>query len=422
MTTVLVASRRNIDPASGRGASFVRLIIAGLSALGFYGTLSFLELPSNHVLVRYTTGHPIEYATIALFLWGLADLAGKWLRVRWDRAALGFDWLEDVGASLPASEAGAVLEKVARAPRRMLMTSLGRRLCEALADVQDKQASEHLEDYLKDLADQEAERAHSGFALCRVIAWMIPILGFLGTVVGITMAIANITPEQLESSLPEVTAGLAVAFDTTALSLALSMVLIFAMFVVERSEQHVLRAVETRARRLLAHRFLASSPASTPYLSAVHAASEQVIRHTSTLVERQTELWAKSVGDLQARMQQFHANRESAFAGVLEGIANQWRRDTQTIDRAYKQMEQMQLGLTKIAELLIERTGQERALVAAQDRLAENLRMLRQTQSFDEALHSLTAAVHLLTVRVRATADLGSPASPPDTTRDRRVA
>ncbi|MEI2659369.1 MAG: MotA/TolQ/ExbB proton channel family protein [Bifidobacterium adolescentis] len=52
--------------------------------------------------------------------------------------------------------------------------------------------------------------------LIRTITWAVPILGFLGTVIGITMAIANITPDQLESSLGEVTAGLAVAFDTTA--------------------------------------------------------------------------------------------------------------------------------------------------------------------------------------------------------------
>ena len=75
------------------------------------------------------------------------------------------------------------------------------------------------------LAELGSGRLHDGYALIRTITWAVPILGFLGTVIGITMAIANITPDKLEASLPEVTAGLAVAFDTTALSLALSMLL-----------------------------------------------------------------------------------------------------------------------------------------------------------------------------------------------------
>ena len=65
------------------------------------------------------------------------------------------------------------------------------------------------------------------------------------------MSIANITPDQLESSLGQVTAGLAVAFDTTALSLALSMILVFATYLVERQEQGILDSVEDFAMQKL---------------------------------------------------------------------------------------------------------------------------------------------------------------------------
>lgn len=82
------------------------------------------------------------------------------------------------------------------------------------------------------------------FQLIRTVTWAVPIMGFLGTVIGITMAIANVTPEQLDSSLPEVTSGLAVAFDTTAQALGMSMVLVFGTFVIERAEQSVLNELE----------------------------------------------------------------------------------------------------------------------------------------------------------------------------------
>jgi hypothetical protein len=81
-----------------------------------------------------------------------------------------------------------------------------------------------------------ADRTHESYGFVRTISWAIPIIGFLGTVMGITVAIANITPEQLDTSIGAVTGGLALAFDTTALSLTLSLVIVFAYFVVERAD------------------------------------------------------------------------------------------------------------------------------------------------------------------------------------------
>lgn len=417
------ASNRTAVQFRRRGFSVAALLAAAGATAAFYGALFAVELPSDSILVRYTTGHWILNVTVAMFFWGASSLAVKWAGLRREWAALRHDWIDDRGPALPATQADGLLAAIEAAPRRLLHTALGRRLHNALSDVRDKQASDHIEEHLKYLAELDDEESHAGYALCRLIAWMIPILGFLGTVVGITMAIARITPDQLETSLPEVTSGLAVAFDTTALSLALSMVLMFLMFVVERSEQNALRAVERAARRLLGHRFLASSPASTPYLHAVHAASEQVIAHTRSLVERQTQLWAQAMEGLHAQMERSNAKREEDFAAAMKSIADQWRRDAQAGDEARAQMDQMQARLARIAELLVQRTGEERALVAAQDRLAENLRMLRQTQSFDEALHSLTAAVHLLTVRVRTVHEPAPPEGGSEgAARDRRVA
>ncbi len=50
-------------------------------------------------------------------------------------------------------------------------------------------SAETLDDELKYLSDIDAGRLHTGYGLFRVIVWAIPILGFLGTVIGITMAL-----------------------------------------------------------------------------------------------------------------------------------------------------------------------------------------------------------------------------------------
>src|SRR5439155_26266074 len=112
-----------------------------------------------------------------------------------------------------------------------------------------------LDDQLRAVADTDALALDNSYALVRFITWAIPILGFLGTVLGITKAIANVTPEVLEHSLSGVTNGLSLAFDTTAVGLALTMATMFLSFVVERLEQSVLERVDHFAEVQLAHRF-----------------------------------------------------------------------------------------------------------------------------------------------------------------------
>src|SRR5207247_4444274 len=106
--------------------------------------------------------------------------------------------------------------------------------------VESRGSVNELDDHIRTLADNDVMGQEGSYALLRFITWAIPILGFLGTVLGITQAIKGVTPEVLEKSLSSVTDGLALAFDTTALGLALTMVTMFCSFVVERFDQNVL--------------------------------------------------------------------------------------------------------------------------------------------------------------------------------------
>ena len=125
-------------------------------------------------------------------------------------------------------------------------------------------AAEGLDDELKYLADADAARAHAALALFRVIVWAIPILGFLGTVIGITMALNGIDPKAMDESMLQVLDGLGVKFDTTALALAMSMVLMFVHFFVDRAENALLEEVDRRVEADLAGRFRSFPPGRRP--------------------------------------------------------------------------------------------------------------------------------------------------------------
>src|SRR4029079_16406326 len=129
-----------------------------------------------------------------------------------------------------------LLARLGHQPHSLQDTYLIRRLREALQYVRRKNSAETLDDELRFLSDLDVSRMHASYALPRIIIWAIPILGLLGTVIGITAAVANLSPDSLETTLPYVTAGLGVAFDHTALSLGLSMGLMFVQFFAERFE------------------------------------------------------------------------------------------------------------------------------------------------------------------------------------------
>jgi biopolymer transport protein ExbB/TolQ len=95
----------------------------------------------------------------------------------------------------------------------------------------------------------EREYMRGSFALPRFMVWAIPILGFIGTVWGISNGIAHFSDamtstssvtdvsSMLKDNLPLVTNSLATAFDTTLLALLLSVPLMMVMIWLEKREE-----------------------------------------------------------------------------------------------------------------------------------------------------------------------------------------
>lgn len=86
----------------------------------------------------------------------------------------------------------------------------------------------------------------------RYLIWLIPTLGFLGTVLGISLAVSgfgevinrNQGQTDMNSSLMEITRELGVAFDTTFVALIYSSLIALMMAYVDRHELSLLNAME----------------------------------------------------------------------------------------------------------------------------------------------------------------------------------
>jgi hypothetical protein len=377
--------------------------------------------PFQGTLAERYVSHPVEAVEVILFGCALAAFAVKLVRARRERRAIALGVLPAFdGATAPASEAAPLIADLERVPTRLRDTFLFRRVHAVLGFVSSRGSAEGLDDQMRSLSDADAMALDASYSLTRFITWAIPILGFLGTVLGITEAIAGVTPEVLEQSLSSVTDGLALAFDSTALGLALTMAAMFLNFLVERSEWSALEAVDHHVESELAHRFVRNDQASDS-VAAITALMEPLIR-------RQTELWAETIAevdrrrrdidkDLEARLAaamertlDAHATRlgnlekqaiESG-AGAIERLAVQARAVCESGKEQQLAIAKLVQGVTAHLQALGRLQAGEEQLLRLQESLDRNLRALHAAGTLDQAVHSLTAAIHLMTSRADA--------------------
>lgn len=126
---------------------------------------------------------------------------------------------------------------------------------------------------LQDLQTQsqvDMDKLDSSYTILRTFIWAIPILGFIGTVLGIGQAIGGFASSleaakdmvTIKNTLGHVVKGLAFAFDTTFLGLVVSLVVMFPMNVMYRAEQSLINVIDDYYTQHLGRRFRIVTPSS----------------------------------------------------------------------------------------------------------------------------------------------------------------
>ena len=235
------------------------------------------EVVTNETVLRYLTGHPVSKITLAMFFVGCASLLmigtnvfeqfGAAKKINLEAAVESGDLTERRESEDPPSNgktnpvvdrAVAYAQSLLQLPRWMHDHYLWQRIVNALHSVYRTGSASGIEDELKYLADLDLDRQQQRYSLIRILIWATPMLGFLGTVLGISQALGGISvgPENdFQNMMDGLRGSLYVAFDTTALALTLSMVLMFGQFLVDRFESQLLNLVDQRARAEVAGRF-----------------------------------------------------------------------------------------------------------------------------------------------------------------------
>ncbi|WP_105258321.1 MotA/TolQ/ExbB proton channel family protein [Pseudoalteromonas sp. T1lg88] len=192
-----------------------------------------------------------QQACMTLGLFCLILMGYKYYRiVTKEEPVFTFDYLRSFPKEeeLNVDEALAFLEEGESAKNSSVATWIN-----CLRRYKNTQNVQHAADAIRDSVESLAAQLEAGNATIRYFIWAIPSIGFVGTVRGIGSALAK-AEEAVAGDIAGMVDKLGVAFNSTLVSLLLSILLMYVLFHLNnRQDEMVLKTKNNCETHLLTH-------------------------------------------------------------------------------------------------------------------------------------------------------------------------
>lgn len=255
-----------VTPGAGTSVNsgFAGIIAAVLTILLFV-LIHFL--PESYFRAMLLDRGPTQHAAVFLGIWSAAILLMKRRKLRIQRQSLQHPVIpENYDFVLSSNTADQVIRNIhaiAESPDRFIVFN---RILIALSNLKNLGRIGDVDDILRSLAERDESSHQTSFATLGGFLWAIPVLGFIGTVLGLAQAIGNFSSlldEQADVSgivgeLKQVTGGLSTAFETTLLALVIALIVQLWMteqkkaeeIFLDDSQEYCLKQIVSRIRIL----------------------------------------------------------------------------------------------------------------------------------------------------------------------------
>lgn len=276
-------------------------IAIGLSSFTFCAALVDSGLIQHDLVYRYLFGHWVSRTTSAMFCIGAAALLIALKDILAQFAGIRKVQLELPTDLPPAENDEQQAERLSVRLQALPLTLHGHYLHQRLQSLFDyirrSGASSSAENELRYLGQADEDRKHARYSFVRILIWAIPLLGFLGTVLGISEGLGKLgvtESEDLALMMSGLQSSLYVAFDTTAQALVMSIGLMFTLYLADRLETQLLRVVDDRALELTGE-FFEFAPAENETSIQVAQLGRRMLAATRSAVRDQTALWKETI-------------------------------------------------------------------------------------------------------------------------------
>ena len=284
--------QRSIDGHS-RDVSLTRTgLIAAGATLVFYVAL-VLPFADTYFGALFGARGWVPYVISYLSIWCGVLLGAKYVRLRRRVRALDFDLLpEAISNEITPENVPAFLDYLSRLPGQFSEDFLFQRIRRSLEHFQARAKVGETVDQLRLDGERDEGIVESSYTMLRVFIWAIPILGFIGTVLGIGASVSGFSEavasaadlDVMKDSIGVVTTGLGVAFDTTLIALVMSIFIMVPTSSLQKTEEDYLARVDDYCQRRLVAR-LFDEVAPTGATSATDSLDAAADRFASKVLE-----------------------------------------------------------------------------------------------------------------------------------------
>lgn len=387
------SSGRRPAPTASRGSRQKRkwtdstnVSALGCLAIGAGFTLGFylLVLPMRRLYLGelFLNRGWVPYVLVLLVGWIIGFLILKSRKLSSQKNALLLDLLpSSVSEEIDAETVDAFIAHVDRVPNRLRDSFMIKRIKKGLEHFAVRHSNPEVASLMMSQSEIDAGAVHSSYSLAKVVIWAIPILGFIGTVLGISAAVGGFSGaldsaqdvEVLKQSLNGVTSGLSTAFDTTLVALVMSLMASFPVSMMQKREEDFLGQVDEYCTENLIKRLNDAGGLA------------DVAGHTNVMMQALGNAMSQNQGELleglvaaQDRLSDVHAQQVEYYQSVNASM------DSQTLEHTQRLEAQLNKIGKAMQSTLTEMTQKVNALVESQ--VKASTKTSREHQTNVEAL------------------------------------
>ena len=307
------------------------------ATLLWFAIIYFFQAPESKLSSTYTTGETlanlfykhftVSFANTLFFCWAMAICYLKLQKLKHQRAALFLDVLPmELGKEITAQNVGNFINNLYGLPVNLRDSLMVNRIRKALEYFEVRQNVPGVSTMMQSQSAIDGSRIMGSYIMLRAFLWAIPLLGFIGTVVGLSHAISGMSFGNVEDvgkivgSINNVTSGLGTAFDATLLGLIFAVFLNFPLNSLAKHEEEALNDIDAFCNEVLLPRLNDGAGAAGGNIGAV---AESVVQ---ALAGAQKEFLV-DLNELSARMLDYannldRRNEEHQQAAIQEFVSN----------------------------------------------------------------------------------------------------
>ena len=234
---------------------FQKFVIASLNCNNFFHRILIPVGGWNQIIIPLTI--------IFLFFWSMIDLFVKFIRNLFIYKALNNKFIKQLPDIVNQNDKIDFIQKeIKKLAGRFKINFVFKRIQHLVLHIFTLGDIQRSHEFFKHQIDLDADNAQSGYTIIRIFIWAMPILGFIGTVIGISSAVGDFSGflggdidqvDRVKMELSKITTGLSYAFDTTLLGLLSSLIAMVFTTLVQRKEEASLTSLETLGLNIIAN-------------------------------------------------------------------------------------------------------------------------------------------------------------------------